>query len=156
MRITDPKGSFRNGGVMQIPTVRELIDGSNNINRMSQEIHRVVTMIVGEVVYTRTRTTIVPSFKNGNNYVEVHGGWRAKSVKNDSGSTLVIEYLTEGIYTRDFGNFEQVAYSSNKKAPAYHVQKIYEALPVFIEGMLITFPEIGKRLVPYIEASGTF
>ncbi len=132
----------------QVITAKQLIDGSDNINRMKAEICRVTSMIFSLVERTNA-FVLEESFEIDDCPDEVI--WK---VKVSSFVPALSKFRLSATCTMPPG-WGGVGYStvddSFKSVEAVSV--VYDSLDAFVAGMLEQFPSLGQHLRPYVTAA---
>jgi len=129
---------------------QQLVQGSKNIDRMKAEIWMVVQMILGFLKdYTDVKMKM--EFENDNS------SWH---VRYSRGKYC---YMVE-CWVRPFlGStgwrtaFSPLVFRVNWSVYDFEsVEKVYDNLHVFVEGMLREFPELKQKIAPILKASQKF
>ena len=135
---------------------QSLVRGSDNLNKMGSEIERVITMVCGLVNNKDIDKYLLDSGQaNGSGlFKSPECDWvlNAQFGSNQELSGVSC-YLAEGSGAKRvlFVDFSQ----PSRTVPCHldKIQDVYEQLPVFVEGMLKTFPYLVKHLEPFFKAS---
>ena len=132
--------------------VDKLVRGSQNIDRMRAEIWAVVQMLIGlvsEVEQTEEdQEDDCVSFKFDG------GEWLFLPSKLKPAIRCYLNGVDDGesghwwIFTSDSSDINNCSME--------HVQRVYEELPVLIEGMLKEFPELNEHIKPLLAAADKF
>lgn len=140
---------------------QSLVRGSDNINKMRSEIKMVITMVLG-LVDSKTIEKYLNFDEQGATYFRALDcewilSWELKGKQEDmciSGiglSLLDNSRIDTSVFlwnVSDVSFFTKIIPCNLDK-----VQMVYEALPVFVNGMLKTFPYLTERLEPFFKAS---
>lgn len=122
--------------------VTQIIVGSNNLNQMRDEIKLVVGTILSMI-----HSGEFLDFPNQSiEFRTPHGSW---VIARKEGATLWARFIIEG---RAW--FEQHQDSTPPTAFSLpRIRIVHSYLPALLEGVLDTFPEVGGRLQPILDAA---
>lgn len=125
-----------------------LMQGSRNIDQMRKDIDQVVGIILGMInvkdhcCESKEREfSFKSSFRKGYWYISLTLGEVIVIYKPDAGSptsttvfsSIKLKFEKTGVQTKD-------------------VQAVYEALPIFVEGMVKKFPKHTWKIEPLLKA----
>ncbi len=128
--------------------VMMLLNGSKYIDRMRIEINEVVRMVLGFALQPGScpaLTSFDEIFESDSCYWRLQGS----TAKNGGG------FFVAECFVKEQGE-KLLLYSStnrNDEIRLERVQFIYEALPIFVDGMIRKFPDLSKQLQPLYRAS---
>jgi len=131
---------------------RELIVGSKAIDRMREEISSIVSMVVGMVssrYVTEWRTLVKGPDIIAFNSSECE--WKIHILKNQCLSVycgLINSPIDYVVYF-----YMTTPPHGTTTIKLQYVKKVHDALPVFIEGMVKTFPFLTERWQPVLDAA---
>ncbi len=136
-------------------TVRQLIIGSAEIDRMKREVEAVVRMVIGFVDHDTLKRMRFKEDAFSSSECE----WRLCSW-DINGMSLWDAKLELGVecwlISGDHHEIKKLAYQSKSGHGTFslkNAQAIHEGLPVFIEGVAKTFPDLTKRWQPLLDAA---
>ena len=135
-----------------VEITKRLVKGSQNIDRMKNEVEQVVQMIIGFTIRcdsARHKDEISETFESEQCQWTVNG---SVNIFDHSKSTITVECWVRG-------RFGAKAYSSQRNSYPFHTeaaQCVFEGLPVFVEGMLRVFPELREKIEPFMNAADMF
>ena len=140
--------------------VRRLVVGSEAIDRMRKEIDSVVNMVVGMV----SNTDII-NWKFDFDKVPV-AGFYEQIFETQKCRWIILEGSVGKLWVRcllidhtgQSYSEEQAYYSfaGSQQIELRHVQKVHEALPVFVDGMAKAFPSLNTRWQLFLNAADYF
>lgn len=128
-----------------VTVVEELLQGSENINRMRREIDQVVRMVWGLAYDARggtQRTAYDSTFPCDSTDYVMH--WRIMGSKV---SLWKIGSVSIQLYC---------AVEGAEKINVEFVQVVHENLTFFVRGMVELFPGLQQKMEPFIKASKVF
>lgn len=141
---------------------QSLVRGSDNMNKMRSDIERVITMVLSLVDNNDIEKYVNFDDQGATNFQSPDCDWilRWEVGRKNPGISAVSCYLVEDSGTSSkrvlLFNVSQDLRIILKTSQLCHldkVQRVYEVLPVFVDGMLKTFPYLAERLEPFFKAS---
>ncbi|OHA60757.1 MAG: hypothetical protein A2556_00860 [Candidatus Vogelbacteria bacterium RIFOXYD2_FULL_44_9] len=122
--------------------VTQIIVGSNNLNQMRDEIKLVVGTILSMIDSWKFRDFPNESIE----FRTPHGSW---VIGRKDRTTLWARFTDDGR-----GWFEQHEDSSvvPPTLSLTWVRIVHSYLPALLEGVLVTFPEVGRNIQPILDA----
>ncbi len=137
--------------------VRRLVVGSEAIDRMRQEINSVVSIVLGFVIKKHEiedwREEFSKRFKIDTFWSLDFPGCTWHFIRN-SGRPAGKGYLeTECCLNTGFGEVRFKREFGKFDIPYRNVQRVYESLPLFVEGMRKLFPFLEDCWQPFLDAS---
>ena len=142
---------------MEANIVDKLLRGSRNMDRMKSETHQIVKMVLGLVPQHRLFPEDDGTFQGFLEFNNETCCWKIQELSE--GTTMVTCYVPlEDPETRKIRLNESYRYLVD--LPPHHATRLvyatHQSLPVFVEGMMKTFPELQERMKSLLEASELF
>ena len=154
-----PRGYFlEKGNEMDTGIVRQLLDGSAEIDRMRKEIDLTISILMGfihpERMTRKLKNNVSHIFLGIANPKDYHGKahWIISGESQSDGvsSKPMVECMVGDNHSHpDY----QWPHSEKFQMALRHVQVVYESLPVFVEGMAREFPQLSDDCQPLINAA---
>lgn len=134
--------------------VADLLRGSEELNRMQQEIRTVVNIAEGLV----RKLPLKDHFTNADN----GGIWITKSwgrgddrwsIKEKKSFTFEVEFTKTDTKHRPRYTSEECLWSPRGGSRPEDIKYVHDRLPDLVEGLLKQFPQLLQHMHPYLQAA---
>lgn len=139
--------------------VRDLLRGSENIDRMRREIYQLVAAVIGFLrgyPGFKEREVVASRFATKDGFWEVVAGTRGCQGSGDDYWRIQVELCgPHPDYKEPFPFFRQIEREPFDKTwiNLHQVQAVYESLPILVAGLIGHFPKLAEKWEPLVKAS---